>query len=157
MPEKRPQIVIEGAELLYRNFSGKERGRFNPEGQRNFCVYLDEETAKQMAIDGWNVKIDEGKEEGDPDRPYIQVSVGFDRVPPRIIMLSSNGNRTLITEETVAVLDMIDIENCDLIAHASRWYQGDGKTGLKAWLKTMYITPEENVLDRKYAVEEEGE
>lgn len=154
MAEKRPQIVIEGAELLYRNFSGRERGRFNPEGVRNFCVYLDEDTARQMEIDGWNVKIDEPREEGDLPRPYFQVSVGYDKYPPRITLLSSNGGRTLLTEENVAVLDMIDIENCDLIAHASRWVQNDGKTGLKAWLKTMYVTPEENVLDRKYAVEE---
>src|SRR5580765_8598345 len=110
MAEKKPQIIIEDAELLYENFSGKEK-KWNLEGQRNFCVYLDEDTAKQMKEDGWNVRLREGREEGEPDKPYLQISVGYQKNPPHIVLIASTG-RTLITEENVSVLDMIDMETC---------------------------------------------
>ena len=48
-------IRIENAKIRFRNFSGKE-GRFNPAGRRNFCVFLDDDTANDLKDEGWNIK-----------------------------------------------------------------------------------------------------
>ena len=59
-------IRIEGARIGFRNFSGEE-GRFNPKGRRNFCVFLEEDIAKDMEKEGWktlavtSVSENEGK------------------------------------------------------------------------------------------------
>ena len=67
-------ITISDAKIIFKNFSGKE-GDFNPPGNRNFCVVLDEETADVLAADGWNVKRSESKEEGLPPLLYLPVAV----------------------------------------------------------------------------------
>jgi hypothetical protein len=55
-------IVIEGARIGFRNFSGKE-GQYNPPGRRNFCVFLDDDLAKTLEEDGWNVRWLQPKED----------------------------------------------------------------------------------------------
>lgn len=145
-------VIIENAELLYPNFKGKEVPPYNPEGCRNFCVYLPEELAEQMKDDGWNVKRkkpdDEDEEVG---RPYIQVAVNFNGpYPPEIVAITSAGQR-IITEETVATLDSLDMESVDIIIRPRNWSMPSGMNGVKAYLKTMYIVVAENPFTQKYA------
>lgn len=141
-------FMIEDAQMVFRNFAGKE-GQYNRAGDRNFCVFLDEETATQMAADGWNIRTLEAKEEGDIQRPYIQVAVNFKNRPPRVVLISSTG-RTNLDEESVEVLDYADIRLVDLIANASYW-EVNGKSGVKAYLKSLFVTIEEDELEKKYA------
>lgn len=150
--QEREQFKIEGAQLIYCNFKGRE-SQFNNEGDRNFCVILDDKVAKQMAKDGWNVKFPEPRDEEDVRDPYIQVSVKYKFRPPKIVMLTST-SRTFLTEENVEILDGMDFANVDLIANASHWEVG-GKSGIKAYLKTMYVTLDEDDLDLKYAGKDE--
>ena len=51
MADDAKTFMVEGARLVFRNFSGKE-GQYNREGDRNFAVILDQETAERMAADG---------------------------------------------------------------------------------------------------------
>lgn len=148
MPPNDGMLVIEDARLIFRNFAGKE-GRYNREGDRNFCVLLDEQTAQAMERDGWNVKALRAREEDDPEQPYIQVSVGFKIRPPRVILIT-HGGRTLIDEDTIEILDWLDIKTVDLTIRPYQWSVG-GKDGIKAYLKTMYLTIHEDPLDLKYA------
>lgn len=148
-------FMIEGADLIFRNFSGKE-GQYNREGDRNFAVVIpDEKTAQDLLADGWNVKYLNPREEGDNPTPYVPVSVRFDILPPRIVMITSLA-RTNVTESMVEVLDWANIENADIIVRAYEW-EVNGKTGLKAYLKSLYLTIEEDYLERKYAVAEAAE
>ena len=149
MAEQVATFKVEDARLIFKNFSGKE-GPYNRAGQRSFCVVLDPDVAAQMAEDGWNVRNLEAREEGDVDTPYIEVAVNFKNRPPRIVMITSTG-RTPLDESMVEALDYADMKTVDLIARAYNW-EVNGKTGIKAYLQTMFVTIEEDDLERKYAV-----
>lgn len=141
-------ISIEDARIVIRNFSGKE-GRFNPAGKRNFCVLLDADVADELEADGWNVRWFKPKDEGDTEKQaYLQVSVSFDVMPPKIVLINSTG-KTTIDEESVSILDYADIENVDLIIRPYNWSVND-KQGVKAYLKSMWVTISEDPFERKY-------
>jgi hypothetical protein len=141
-------FIVEDATLIFRNFSGKE-GQYNREGDRNFSVILDDESAVNLLNDGWNVRYLEPRDEGDAPTPYIQVTVNFNIRPPKVIMITSTA-RTQLTEDSVAVLDWADVQTADLIARGYEWAV-NGKTGVKAYLQSLYITIREDELERKYA------
>jgi hypothetical protein len=143
---------VDDAQIIFRNFSGKE-DKYNREGDRNFSVILDEEAAQRMLADGWNVKYLAAREEGDDDTPYIQVAVGYKNRPPRVVLISSAG-RTNLDEDNVETLDWVSIRKADLIARAYQW-EVNGKGGIKAYLQTMFVTIEEDELERRYAVKED--
>jgi hypothetical protein len=141
-------LVIENARIIFRNFSGRE-GMYNREGDRNFGVLLDEQLAKEMSEDGWNVKWLKPREEGEPEQAYIQVSVNFKGRPPRVVMISSRG-RTNLGEHEVELLDWADISTADLIMRPYEWAVND-KHGIKAYLQSIFVTIEEDALELKYA------
>ncbi|QFP94947.1 hypothetical protein SEA_OHMYWARD_65 [Gordonia phage OhMyWard] len=148
------QLTIENAQIIFRNFAGKE-GMYNAEGDRNFCVLLDNNTAEKLKADGWNIKELRAREEDDEPQPYIQVSVkyrgrnGNTVRPPTIVMVTSKG-RTNLSEDECELLDWVDIKNVDLIIRPFQWAVS-GKTGIKAYLKSIYITIMEDELQLKYA------
>lgn len=142
-------LTLEDAKLIFRNFSGKE-GQYNNEGDRSFCVILDPGTAKVMLDDGWNIRELPAREEGDEPVPYVNVKVNFKGRPPKIVMLTST-QRTILNESSVEVLDWADIRMADLIIRGFDW-SVNGKSGTKAYLQSLYVTIEEDDLDRKYAV-----
>lgn len=143
-------LVMENARIVFRNFAGKE-GMYNREGDRNFCVLLDEELARQMHEDGWNIKTLKPREEGEEGTPYIQVSVGFKGRPPRMVMIGAvSGRRTELGEEECEMFDWADIAQVDLIIRPYNW-DVNGKTGVKAYLKSIFVTINEDYLELKYA------
>lgn len=148
--EVRSDLTIEKADLVFANFSGKE-GKYNREGQRNFCVLLNDNQAEMLDRDGWNVKWLEPREEGDERQAYLPVAVRFDNVPPSITMiLPLMGKREVVTEDTVEMLDFVRYRQVDLIITPYNW-EMNGKTGVKAYLKTMYVIVDEDPLMVKYA------
>lgn len=140
--------VMENVRIIFRNFAGKE-GMYNREGDRNFAVLLDEKTADAMANDGWNIKVLKAREEGEPEQPYLQVSVNFKGRPPRVVMITSRG-RTTLHEDEVEILDWADIMTVDLIVRPYEWAV-NGKTGIKAYLQSIFVTIQEDELELKYA------
>ena len=143
------QVIIEDARIIFRNFAGKE-GQYNRAGDRNFALLLDQDTAHNMAKDGWNIKTLRARDEGDADQPYIPVSVNFKGPrPPRVVMITSRG-RTSLPEELVELLDYADIRTVDVILNPYEWVV-NGKSGVKAYLKSIFVTIEEDALERKYA------
>lgn len=148
MAERLPNLTIENARIVFRNFAGKEK-QFNPAGSRNFSVIIDDGAwAQQLKNDGWNVKPLKQRNPGDPIEYAIPVAVRFDNIPPKIVMITSHG-QTVLDENTVGMLDIAELRSVDLILSPSKW-EVRGATGIKAYLKTMYATIEENELDKKY-------
>jgi uncharacterized lipoprotein YajG len=59
--------------------------------------------------------------------------------------------RTHLNEDSVEVLDWAVIKIADLIARGYEWTV-NGKTGIKAYVQSLFVTIEEDELERKYAV-----
>lgn len=145
-------VIMEGVTIIFRNFEGKE-GQYNRKGVRNFAVLLDDALANTMAEDGWNVKYLQPREEDEDDstpQAYLPVEVAFDKGrPPHVVLVTSRG-RTNLDENQVEMLDWADLLNVDLIVRPYHW-DVNGKSGVKAYLKSLYATIEEDVLEQKYS------
>jgi hypothetical protein len=159
-PARIPPVLFEGATLMFRNFQGKE-AQYNREGDRNFALFLDDETAEKMAKDGWNVKhlkpresdIEEGRTQG---QAWLKCFVNFKgKRPPQLFLVTQSG-KTQLGPDDMAPLDWVEIENADLFIEPYYW-EVNGNTGIKAMVKSLYITMKENPLDAKYSeVVEQG-
>lgn len=151
-------ITLSGARILFRNFSGLPN-QFNAKGNRNFCVLINDETLlRNLEEDGWNVRWlqprnDVGNNDGEP-QAYLQVKVQFPKDgsrarPPKIVLITSRGS-TILDESTIGLLDTAEIANVDMILRPYNW-EVQGKSGVKAYLKSMYVTIVEDELEQKYA------
>lgn len=147
--ERIDDLQIEGAHILFKNFSGKE-STYNRAGNRNFSVRIDDpELAQKLADDGWNVRVMQPRDDEEGVRHRIEVTVRFDNIPPKIRMISG-GRMVQLDEESVGCLDTAEITNVDLVIHPARW-EVAGRSGVKAYLRTMYVTIREDAFASKYA------
>ena len=154
----RGVVQIDEARIIYRNFAGAP-SKFNREGDRNFAVVIeDQDIAEALTEKGWNVKIKPPREEGDEPFMFLPVKVKFNERGPRVYLQNSLGGRNRVTldEDTVGILDNVDITNVDLDI---RPYDCDVQfnTYITAYLQSICVTQEvDRFLDR-YAEQESPE
>lgn len=141
-------INISNARIGFRNFSGKE-GQYNPAGNRNFAVFIDNmDTAKELEAEGWNIRWLKPRDSEEEEQPILSVKVSFGTYPPKVVLVSSKG-LSQIGEDELSILDWADIKSIDLTIRPYN-YEVQGKTGVKAYLKTMYVTLVEDNWESKY-------
>lgn len=140
-------IVLENARIGFRNFAG-EAGKFNAAGNRNFCVFLDTDQANSLESIGWNIRWLKPRDPDDQPQAYLQVTAAFNNFPPDIFLIRSN-SKLKLDEDNVDILDWAEIQSVDLIIRPYNW-EVNGKTGVKAYLKIMYVVLVEDEFSAKY-------
>lgn len=157
---KTQLVQIDDARICFRNFRG-EGSMYNNEGNRNFSVVIpDDEIAEALINDknefgvGWNVKIRAPREEGDAPFRHLKVNVKYtDRSAPNVYLISGR-NKVELNEDTIGMLDDIDIKSVDLDI---RPYDDESRFGpfRSAYLQAMYVTQEIDRFAARFAEEEE--
>ena len=130
-------LQMDDARIIFRNFSGAP-SQYNREGDRNFAVVIpDEGLANRLVEDGWNVKIKDARDAGDPPFMYLPVKIKFnDRGP--ICYLQTGNRLNKLDEESIDVLDNVDIASVDLDIRPYDW-EVNGKTGRSAYLQSIKV------------------
>ena len=142
-------INIEGAIVIWKNFSG-ERDKFNP-GKRGFSVVIDDAVmADELRNEGWNVKDRPLQEGADPSEQEWTLPVKLNMNRYTQVWLIVGNHKTLLDENTVAQLDVVDFVNCDISIRPYEWEMG-GRAGITAYVDSMYVTIRENKFAEKYA------
>lgn len=152
--KKTNNIMIEDARLIFKNFSGEE-SKFNRAGNKNFCVVLDHDMADDLVAEGWNIKYLRPREDGEEPTPYLQVTVAYGNIPPKVIMIAGR-NKTPLDSVSIGTLDYAEIANVDLVIRPYNW-EVNGKQGIKAYLKTMYVEIEQDAFASKYDFDDDEE
>lgn len=143
----KKNLLVENARIAFRNFSGKE-SKFNRAGNRNFCVIFDKETGERLSEEGWNMGILQARDEGEDPAYRLSVAVAYGNIKPKVYMIAGR-KKTLLDEDTIGNLDFAEIENVDLVIRPYNW-EVNGKTGVKAYVHTMYVEIREDKFASKY-------
>ena len=150
--EGRRLLEIENARIVYRNFSG-EGGKYNREGDRNFAVVIpDQETADMLLDMGWNVKIKPPRDADDSPFMYLPVKIRYNDRGPAIYVVSGK-NVKRVSQDSVSMLDEIDIQSVDMDLRPYDW-EVNGKTGRTAYLQAMNVIQNIDRFGAKYVADE---
>ena len=148
----RGVLQIEDARIIYRNFGG-EASKYNREGDRNFAVIIpNQEICDQLTAEGWNVKIKPPRDEDDTPFMFLPVKVKFNNRGPNIYVQSA-GNVKRLTEETVGMLDEIDIQSVDMDLRPYDW-EVNGIEGSSAYLQAMNVIQHIDRFGAQYAAQD---
>ena len=130
-------LEIEDARIIYRNFEGVA-SKFNREGDRNFAVKVPNDEIKDILVQAdWNVKIKPPRDEDDTPFMFIPVKVKFNNRGPAAY-LRSGETVTRLNEETIGMLDEIDIQSVSMDLRPYDW-DVNGKTGRTAYLQAINV------------------
>lgn len=140
---------VENAHITYRNFKGEAR-QYNNAGNRNFNLILSERDAQIFKDAGFRVRERSGRDGHEDDVIYLmQVNVSYKFRAPKVVVINGK-TKTELDEETIARLDYADVEYIDLTIRPYYWQMPDGRTGVKAYLNSMYVTLASDPFEDKY-------
>ena len=167
--DNTPNLIMKGAKIIFRNFRGKDYG-YNPNHKRTFSILLDpdETDIEAMREDGWNVKPIKPREgyEDEPQMFKLEVEVRWDKYPPSIWQITSNGedengnkkySRTKMDEESVGTFDTAEIVNVNVEISHGKTYSCNGKVGIKAYVRKMQIEVVQDEFDSFYDFDDEDD
>lgn len=145
-------LNIDEAAIIYRNFAGRG-DKFNREGDRNFALIIPtEELADRLINDGWNVKVKPPRDDQETPFMYLPVKIKFnDRGPNCYLVTAGRANR--LDEESIGILDDVDILNVNLDIRPYDW-EVNGKKGRTAYLQGIEVTQRVDRFAARYAEED---
>ena len=145
-------LEISDARIIYRNFAGVG-SKFNREGDRNFAVIIpNKEICDALIAEGWNVKIKDPRDEYEEPFMFLPVKIKFNNRGPAAYVRS--GDRvTRLNEETIGMLDEIDIASVDMDLRPYDW-EVNGKEGRTAYLQAIDVTQNVDRFGARYAEED---
>jgi len=79
----------------------------------------------------------------------LSVKVKFDGPRPPLVKMLTSTSSTELDEESVDMLDWVDIAQVDLVIRPYEW-EVKGQTGISAYLQSLYVTIIEDPLQLKY-------
>ena len=142
-------IQIDDARIVFRNFEGRG-DKFNREGDRNFSLRIyDPEDADALKERGWNVRIKDGRDEDDGPFMRLPVKVKFNDRGPNVYLISGE-RRLKLDEESIGMLDSIDIQSIDMDIRPYDW-EVNGRTGRTAYLESMEVVQQIDRFAARYA------
>ena len=172
-----PNINVENANILpaFKNFSGE---KWN-DGKRGFAWKIeDQNVAKAMKEDGWRVKVtvkdpdmvkqllDEGwasvnvyPELTDDIQYRLEIAVNLNPpagVAPAEIYTHKGDVTNRIDQETCGDLDGVQFVNVDMTISPRWWRDNNGEWSVKAYLRIMHITLEQDPWASKYPMYQPG-
>lgn len=146
-------LQIDDARIVFRNFRG-EASKYNRDGDRNFAVIIPTtEMADALTEAGWNVRVKPPREEGDDPFMYLPVKVKFNERGPAAYLQSGRNMRKL-SEDTISILDRVDIISVDLDIRPYR-YNVKGETGIAAYLQSIKVVQDVDRFAADMEMEEE--
>lgn len=143
-------LQIDDAKIIFKNFEGRG-DKFNREGDRNFSLLIqDPDTADALIREGWNVKIKDARDEDEGPFMRLPVKVKFSEYGPRVYLKSSKPEPIELDEESIGMLDQIDIESVDMDIRPFDW-EVNGRTGRTAYLQSMHVVQRIDRFAARYA------
>ena len=136
------------ARIIWKNFTGRG-DRFNREGDRNFHLVIPDQESCDILMndkneygDGWNVKIKPPREDGDAPFMHMLVKVKFNGRGPNVYLdRGPNREPLVLTEDTIACLDDMDIMSADMDIRPYDDQLPNGNTFRTAYLSAMRVFP----------------
>ena len=129
-------LEIEDARIIYRNFA---------------VIIPNQEICDELIEAGWNVKIKEPREGYDDPFMFLPVKIKFNNRGPGAYVKSGD-SVTRLNEETIDMLDEIDIASVDMDLRPYDW-EVNGKTGRTAYLQAINVTQNIDRFGARYAEE----
>ena len=130
-----------------RNFQGLEINKYNREGDRNFCIFLDpnQVDCEKLIEEGWNIKVNRNEADPQAEPSYmLRVKVKYHpagsdlvRLNPKILVVTSKGEM-MMDESNVGDLDNAQIIKANLTIKG-RWNESSTYTGVTAYLSKMVV------------------
>lgn len=133
-------VIVEGTKFIYEtNFSGDpKRDRFGNDQRKANLVIPDIEQARRLIDEGYNVKLTkprEGEEEGFVPRYYVCIKINYDSPwPPKVYLVTEEGNATLMDGESVSVIDDMWVESVNVVLNPY-----EGPNGKSLYVKSMEV------------------
>ena len=131
-------LQIDGAMITHRNFAGRG-DQYNREGDKNFSLIIPtQEMADELIAQGWNVKIRDARDEGGEPFMFLKVKVKFNERGPKVYLKSGRAINEL-DENSIGMLDDIQIMNVDMDIRPYDWGPINGKYGRSAYLQNIRV------------------
>jgi hypothetical protein len=85
----------------------------------------------------------------------MKVNVKFNDRGPTVYLKSGNGRPVKLDEDSIGILDNVDILSVDMDIRPYDWERPDGATGRTAYLQSIHVTQEVDRFAARYSDDEE--